>query len=102
MPQSRSRIYLVLVKAFLASRDDLRVLRSVFERSYPYKTNVSQGSPTTTEVRDYVNAVLDALGAIPKNPPRSEDIPGICIFLADHVFSKKNTKKRSRTVQDYF
>lgn len=73
VPQTRFRIYLVLVKDFLATAEQLATIREVFERSFPAKTRAGVGRSTINEVRKYVAEVLEGLEATPILPPRSED-----------------------------
>ena len=61
VPQSRSGIYLLIVKASVVTAADLAAFKDIFERSMPVKTQAPDFSSSVSQVRRYVAGVLAAL-----------------------------------------
>ena len=117
VPQSRSRIYLLIVRAHVATSGDLENFKDIFLRSVPAKTQAPSFT-SVSKVRDYVAGVLKALDLKPTLPPKSEDLlraflhvwfqtppsvyskyPG---WVSQGERGKKWTLERSRTIQNGF
>lgn len=75
LPQTRKRIYIVLVKDFLATQRQLVTLMGIFERGAPSKArSARQERSDLSQVRAYVNKVLDSVGSQSILPEYSQDL----------------------------
>ena len=73
MPQTRGRVYFILVKEHLASKDKMNyVFRNVLERLVHPAFN-TMGSCDVHNVRVYTRGVLKAMGWEPTLPKPSQD-----------------------------
>jgi len=71
IPQSRGRIYILLVRNNLASVEDLKMFHHLFDQFLP--KNTPERKTTIKQVRDYVKSLLEAYGEEPVLPQPAQD-----------------------------
>lgn len=71
IPQSRGRIYILLVRNNLASVEDLKMFHHLFDQFLP--KNTPERKTTVKQVRDYVKSLLEAYGEEPVLPQPAQD-----------------------------
>lgn len=120
VPQSRKRVYLVLVHESLASKRDMVAFEEIFKASFPANRNGDPNKPQSTiaDVRAYVAEVLRSENnrAIQPEPsqdnwPSSPKYPKNVVLKQQvtsfHAFPGFHYKlicpqKRSRTISNHF
>lgn len=118
VPQSRRRVYLLMVHESLASKRDMVAFEEVFKSSFPANRNGDPNKPqcTIADVRAYVAEVLRSENNRAIQPEPSQDNwPSSPKSVSQKCRSEKNChashgfhhkqiwpQKRSRTISNHF